>query len=243
MAIMLNKRIEGSAQTNQSVNRQRIYTNDGNPALIKLLDRDCRRVLDIGCGAGDGAALVKRWSPECRVFGITRTPREATLAMAHMEQCWVFDIESELPAELAGQSFDALIFSHVLEHLIEPGAALARLADLLRPGGQFLIAVPNVVFWRRRVKFLLGRFDYEATGVGQDDTHLRFFTYFTSDRHLLSLAPQLRIRFKGVAGSVPLWCLRRHVLPRAWCDRIDAWGSLRWPNLFGNQILIEGIKG
>lgn len=222
--------------------RQRVYSNSGNAPLIELLDKGCRRVLDVGCGAGDGAALVKRANPECRVFGITHSIQEARLAQAHMEHCWVLDIEGEFPVELASLSFDALIFSHVLEHLREPDAVLARFADLLCSGGQFIIAVPNVVFWRHRFKFLLGRFEYDPAGGALDDTHLRFFTYFTSDRYLLSLSPQLEIRFKGVTGSVPLWWLRRRVLPEAWCERIDGWGSLRWPNLFGYQVLIEGLK-
>jgi hypothetical protein len=36
-----------------------IYSNQGNSPLIDLLDKDCKRMLDIGCGAGDNAALVR----------------------------------------------------------------------------------------------------------------------------------------------------------------------------------------
>lgn len=129
---MPNEPVEESVLSDRSDSWQRIYTNDGNPAVIKLLSKGCRMVLDIGRGAGDGAVLVRRANPECRVFGIARSPQEPGLAQIHIEQCWVFDIEGELPSELASQSFDALIFSHVLEHLREPDATVARSADLQR---------------------------------------------------------------------------------------------------------------
>jgi SAM-dependent methyltransferase len=220
---------------------ERVYSNQGNPPLIDLLGNGCNRLLDVGCGAGDNAALVKsRWS-ECDAFGITHSAAEAELARRYMARCWVFDIEDKLPDDLAHQSFDALIFSHVLEHLRDPAVVLVRFSRLLCSGGQVLIAVPNVLSWRMRVQFLFGRFEYESAGV-LDDTHLRFFTYFTADQYLLSKSPDLELTYKAVDGSVPLWWLRRHLLSRNWSDRIDDWSCRHWPNLFGGQVLIKAVK-
>ncbi len=93
---------------------ERVYTNQGNPPLIDLLSEGCNRLLDVGCGAGDNAALIKARYSECDVFGITHSAAEAELAQKHMTRCWVFNIEDKLPDDLANQSFDALTFSHVL---------------------------------------------------------------------------------------------------------------------------------
>lgn len=221
--------------------QERVYSNQGNPPLIDLLDKSCNRLLDIGCGAGDNAALVKSRHSGCEVSGITRSAVEAELAQRHMVRCWVFDIEDKLPDDLAHQSFDALVFSHVLEHLRDPTVVLARFSRLLRSGGQVLIAVPNILSWRMRLQFLFGRFEYESAGV-LDDTHLRFFTYFTADRYLLSKCPDLDVTHKAVSGSVPLWWLRRRVFPRRWSEHIDRWGCRHWPNLFGGQVLIRAMK-
>ncbi|OGP87974.1 MAG: hypothetical protein A2156_01725 [Deltaproteobacteria bacterium RBG_16_48_10] len=226
---------------NSPVLQHRIYANTGNSPLIALLGAGCGRVLDVGCGAGDNAALIKAEYPETQVFGISCSAAEAEIALQHMGQCWVFDIESEFPSDMAKQSFDAMIFSHVLEHLREPAAVLARFTRLLNPMGKVLIAVPNVLSWRQRVKFFLGRLEYESAGV-LDDTHLRFFTYLTADRYLLSQSPNLELASKSATGSVPLWWLRRHVLPKVLCNRIDAWGCRHWPNLFGGQVLIKAVK-
>lgn len=219
----------------------RVYSNQGNQPLVDLLARSTSRLLDIGCGAGDNAALVKAKYPNCEVFGITHSALEAELACRHMVRCWVFDIECEFPSDLAGQSFDALILSHVLEHLRDPAAVLARFSSLLHSGGQVLIGVPNILSWKMRTQFLLGRFTYEAGGV-LDDTHLRFFTYLTADAYLLSMSPDLELVHKEASGSVPLWFLRRYVLPLRWTAYIDQWGTRQWPNLFGSQVLIRAVK-
>jgi 2-polyprenyl-3-methyl-5-hydroxy-6-metoxy-1,4-benzoquinol methylase len=220
---------------------ERIYANQGNAPLIDLLDDKCGCLLDIGCGAGDNAALIKSRKPECDIFGITHSASEAALAKAHMARCWVIDIEEQLPDDLEEQSFDALIFSHVLEHLREPAVVLARFLPLLRRGGQVLIAVPNVLSWGMRLQFLRGDFRYGSCGV-LDDTHLHFFTYLTADGYLLSKSHDLKLTHKSVSGSVPLWWLRRYVLPRQWSKYIDDWGCRQWPNLFGSQVLMCGVK-
>jgi len=198
-------------------------------------------VLDVGCGAGDNALIVNARYPTCQVYGITHSSAEAEIAGKVMAHCWVFDLEGDLPPDLADQTFDALIFSHVLEHLRDPAAVLTRFISLLREGGQVLIAVPNVLSWRMRMQFLFGRWEYESAGV-LDDTHLRFFTYYTADQFLLSGAPNLSVLSKTATGSVPLWLLRRHLLPKSWCVRLDQWGCRHWPNLFGGQILIKAVK-
>jgi SAM-dependent methyltransferase len=220
---------------------ERIYSNQGNTALIDLLDNNYHRVLDVGCGAGDNAALVRSRNSDCDIVGITRSVSEAALAQRYMSKCWVTDVEDELPPELASQSFDVLIFSHVLEHLRDPAMVLARFSRLLCRRGQVLVAVPNVVSWPMRLRFLFGDFQYRETGV-LDDTHLRFFSYFTADRYLLSQCSDLELIDKVAPGNVPLWQLRRHVLPRPWIESLDRWGSDRWPNLFGRQVLMRAVK-
>jgi 2-polyprenyl-3-methyl-5-hydroxy-6-metoxy-1,4-benzoquinol methylase len=220
---------------------ERVYSNKGNAPLIDLLDMNYSRLLDVGCGAGDNAILIKSRNPSCEIYGITRSTPEATIAEEYMKKCWVTDIEIEFPEDIAGQSFDVLVFSHVLEHLRDPAAVLARFSNLLRKGGQVLIAVPNVLSWRVRLQFLGGDFEYRSEGV-LDDTHLHFFTYRTADRYLLAKSPDLDLTDKTVTGNVPLWWFRKHVLTAESKARLDRWGCRRWPNLFGNQVLLRAVK-
>jgi len=44
---------------------------------------------------------------------------------------------------------------------------------------------------------------------------------------------------KAADGGIPLWLLRRHVLPETWAAAIDRWSVRNWPNLFGDQVLLK----
>lgn len=218
----------------------RVYTNYGNAPLIALLDRGVRQILDVGCGAGDNAELMKTKCPNCEIYGITHSAAEALVARNVMTACWVTDIEDDCPADLNAMRFDAIVFSHVLEHVRYPASVLMRFSQLLRVGGTIIIAVPNVLSWVMRLRFLRGDFEYQSDGV-LDDTHLRFFTYFTADRYLLGQCSELKLISKSVTGSVPQWWIRRYILPRKWSNAIDALGCRIWPNLFGSQILMKAV--
>lgn len=218
----------------------RIYKNNGNASLLRLLNDDLSAVLDVGCGAGDNACLLRAKYPGCRIYGITQSAAEAEIAKKWMAACSVFDIESDLPEHLSAMRFDAIVFSHVLEHLRDPATVLRRFAKLLRPGGCAVIAVPNTLSWALRWQFVRGDFRYKSDGA-LDDTHLRFFTYLTADRYLLAKSPELKLVSKSVTGSVPQWWLRRYVLPETWSARIDALGCRMWPNLFGDQVLLKAV--
>jgi SAM-dependent methyltransferase len=214
------------------------YANCGNPPLVNMLDKECVTVLDVGCGSGDNARLSERQGYKRKFYGITLSPAECRAASTVMTQCWVEDVETSSLECINGQTFDAIIFSHVLEHLKDPQFVISKFLPHLRPKGKILIAVPNVVVWRQRLQFILGRFQYDEEGV-LDKTHLRFFTYYSADKYLINGNANLRLIEKTVEGSVPLWFLRRRILTanlRAWCDRA---GCIVFPNLFGGQILLK----
>jgi len=208
---------------------------------MDMLDRHAGTILDVGCGAGANAALIRRENPAARIYGITISTEEAKAAANHFDRVWVCDIEERFPEELSQFQFDAIIFSHVLEHLRDPAWVVAESNHFLRDGGCMLIAVPNVVNWRQRFKLLRGEFQYERDGT-MDETHLRFFTFFTADRYLLAQASQIDCVEKRADGSVPLWVLRRYLFPKRLSAALDRTGVHLWPNLFGSQVLLKGRK-
>ena len=99
------------------------------------------RALDIGAGGGEFAYLLGR-STGLAVTGIE--PNEGY--GEHARQALGLDLivsplHEAMPPEA---SFDLVTMFHVLEHLRDPGAALARLATWLAPGGVAVVEVPNV---------------------------------------------------------------------------------------------------
>src|SRR5271156_6060058 len=153
-----------------------VYKNEGNLLLLDLLSPSVRSILDIGCGAGDNARVIRLKQPTAQIVGITLSSEEAGLAKQYLADVHVVDLDSSDLSFLGDCQFDAVILSHVLEHLKDPVAVLRRVLSYLRIGGQMLIAVPNVLEYKCRLRFLTGRFEYEDCGI-MDRTHLHFFTW------------------------------------------------------------------
>jgi SAM-dependent methyltransferase len=130
------------------------------------------RVLDVGCSSGYLARPLREAG--ARVVGIELDPAAAAEARSVCEAVVVGDVESvDLPFEPA--SFDVVLCGDVVEHLRDPGAALARLRPFLRPGGRLVLTTPNVANWAIRLSLLAGRWRYTDRGI-LDRTHTHLFT-------------------------------------------------------------------
>lgn len=116
-----------------------------SPPLAALARQEPGRVVDVGCGRGDLAAYLtgRGW----RVTGIEPSASACEVARARGIDARQGTAED---VELDGESYDAAIFRHSLEHVTEPALALERIRDSLRPGGWVLISVPNYGCWQRR---------------------------------------------------------------------------------------------
>lgn len=130
------------------------------------------RVLELG--AGDGATLraAKEMGLASYTVGVElMAPEGGAPGVDRFLQGNVEALELDLPAG----SFDAVLCADVLEHLVDPWRVVARMADLLRPGGVFLSSIPNVRNHRvLRPLILKGDFRYQPAGL-MDRSHLRFF--------------------------------------------------------------------
>lgn len=95
------------------------------------------RILDIGCGRGNLLMSLKRLGCECHgvernEFPIDDLPRGIEFHTGKLSDI-AFD----------GDSFDAIIIWHVLEHADDPVLQIGEASRILRPGGFLAIAVPN----------------------------------------------------------------------------------------------------
>jgi O-antigen biosynthesis protein len=149
-------------------------SSDSTHARVVRLTGTDRRVLELGPGTGHMTRVLRERG--CTVIGIEVDPAMAEEARADSERVIVGDLDQlDLDAELEDDRFDTIVAADVLEHLKDPLSALQRLRAFLRPGGHFVISLPNVAHGSVRLALLQGHFDYQNVGL-LDTTHLRFFT-------------------------------------------------------------------
>lgn len=133
-----------------------------------------RRVLEIGCSEGHTLEWLKAaghcgWTAGVEPYAELRTSQGA------VDQFFRLDIEKSLP-EIPPSSIDMILCLDVLEHLVDPWETLRRLDHLLKPGGFWIVSVPNIRNYHILFDLAFkGRFEYTESGI-LDRTHLRFFT-------------------------------------------------------------------
>jgi SAM-dependent methyltransferase len=105
------------------------------------------RLLDVGAGRGDlGVVLAARgW----KVTGAEPSQEACEEGRRRGMRMVQGTLETVDAAEL-GEDFDAVVFQHSLEHVVDPREDLARARALLRPGGLLLISLPNFGGWQAR---------------------------------------------------------------------------------------------
>src|ERR1035437_1146467 len=149
------------------------YFRDAKSELFELFDVRGMCVLDGGCAGGRNGALAKRAGAR-EVVGIELNPEAVAEASERLDRVIVGDLATVDLAPLADEPFDAILLIDVLEHLVEPGRVLARLLDLLKPGGLVVASIPNVAHVWVIANLLAGRWPQKDSGIF-DRTHLRFF--------------------------------------------------------------------
>lgn len=144
-----------------------------------------KSVLEAGCHTGDFSRRLKEAG--CRVTGLEINSRALDEAKPFLEKAICGDLESKETWQLLeGESFEVILFEHVLEHLSDPWQILKKAATRLAPGGHIIIALPNISNAENRFRMLFGQFEYAEIGV-MDKTHLRFFNQKTA-RELITQA-------------------------------------------------------
>ena len=115
---------------------------DRSDDLIDVITRRLPRgasIVDIG--SGDGSQLALLAARGFRMTGVERDTKSVSLRGEHTQ---VFEGSAEaLPEQLPRGSLDGVMFKQVLEHLVDPVAALRNAAQLLKPGGVMFVEVPN----------------------------------------------------------------------------------------------------
>ncbi|MBC7600433.1 MAG: class I SAM-dependent methyltransferase [Polaromonas sp.] len=105
---------------------------------VELASGPRGRFLDVGCGSGQMVKLAGQLGREAKGLEMdpldVKTARQGGLNIRQGTSEQLVNYENEL---------NAILCSHVLEHVHEPLAMLSQLKRALRPGGLLLMTLPN----------------------------------------------------------------------------------------------------
>lgn len=187
------------------------YYNKYLPAFVP----EGKTVLDVGCSGGQLGRILSE-QRGCTVYGVDISAQAVLQAKKVLHRAAVMDVEKD-PLPFSGQKFDVIVFCDILEHLLHPEQVLQTFPGYLRAHGVLVVAIPNVANISIRLKLLLGRWDYQPSGI-LDASHVRFYTLKT-----------MRSLFEGCGLRIKVW----GSAPRYRCERI----SRLWPTLLANQFV------
>jgi SAM-dependent methyltransferase len=147
-----------------------LYRERINIGLRLLGDRRFQRVLEVGYGAG--AVLLAMAPAAQELFGLDLDADPATVR-AHIERRGASaDLRKGSVCELPYEDgfFDLVLSYSVFEHVNNYARALAEVARVLRPRGQFLLGMPTVnrvMEWGFRLIGFRGIEDHHVTTPAQ----------------------------------------------------------------------------
>jgi SAM-dependent methyltransferase len=183
---------------------------------LPQLQREPRRVLDVGCGFG--GLLAAFAARGCEVRGLELDPDRVALALANgRDQGWsdpaaivtTGDIQDEALVATLGR-FDVITLVDVIEHVLDVPRTIARVAALLNPGGIALLEVPN----RQCLRWIARDGHFSMFGITLLDREMAIayhrtafpFAYDVGDYHEMDFYRR-RFELEGcafaVAGLVP----------------------------------------
>jgi len=126
--------------------------------LKEMITWSGKRVLDIGIVPGHMAMALRHLG--CEVSGITDDR-----LLQGMNGRWAAEkiavsraIVDKEPLPFPDDSFDGVLFTEVLEHLLyDPRKLVDEIYRVMRPNGELVVSTPNVLRIENKVKVILGR--------------------------------------------------------------------------------------
>ncbi len=151
-----------------------------------------KTALDVGCGAGLLTEPLARLG--ATVTGIDAAPELIEAAQNHAAgQGLEIDYRGAAVEEIAGQ-FDMITALEVIEHVAEPQAFVAALAQRMAPQGLLFLSTPNATAWSRLLTITL------AEGFGAIPKGTHDFDAFISPDRMRVLLEQAGLKCLDVEG-------------------------------------------
>jgi hypothetical protein len=149
-----------------------------------------KRVLDIGCGTGYGAAELARVAAS--VTALDSSSEAIALARsAYPSPNLHFLVASATAAPFPDSSFRLITCFEVIEHLADWQTLLKEAQRLLARGGQFIVSTPNTLYYAE-----------SRQQVGPNPFHVHEFEYEEFKEALTSAFPSVTLYVQNHIGAL-----------------------------------------
>ena len=138
--------------------------------VLKILPPNSRHILDIGCSSAVLTAEVSKIYPKSKITGLDSYKKAIDFAKdkyPHIE----FIVADAHKLPFKNSTFDLIICTETLEHLIDPGQALLEMKRVLKKDGHAIISMDSGSFLFKTVWY----FWTKTKGKVWQDAHLHEF--------------------------------------------------------------------
>lgn len=99
------------------------------------------RILDVGCGPGLNVAALRDACEDWRPIGVDFSPKGIEIAIREVGGIFLNLDAHHL--SFRDESFPAVVMTHAIGHVADPGAVLGEIRRVLAPGGTMVMTTPN----------------------------------------------------------------------------------------------------
>lgn len=132
--------------------------------IFYLPKKNGGKLLEVGCGNGEMLATMREL--EWQVEGVDFDPNAVKAAESRGLKVRLGGL---LEQRYPSNSFDAIVMSHVIEHVPEPSELIKESYRILKDGGSLTIVTPNIKSWGHKL--------YEDAWRGlEPPRHLQIFS-------------------------------------------------------------------
>lgn len=111
-------------------------------------------LLDLACGRGVLLEKLAQMLPSTKLTGADISPSSVERVQRLGFSAEVADICGGLPFD--DEQFDCVVFGELIEHLVDPDAALQEVSRILKRQGHLVLTTPNLASWFNRILLVAG---------------------------------------------------------------------------------------
>lgn len=138
----------GEKKFNPTVERVVDWFRQRNARAFAQRLKSRAKVLDIGCGNGSFLANLGKQG-DFQLYGLEPEGKSAERASLHSKINLHIGYLEERTYPLA--FFDAIVLTHVFEHLPEPTKTMDIISEIAKDGATLQIEIPNIVSWQAQI--------------------------------------------------------------------------------------------